>query len=308
MKNNLLKTFQNKLSGFLVLILKPLYLTLERSKIGRLAIYKLQKPNTLLVAEASNLKFVVNSSDMAIGFTTYVNKRAFDSEKLGSLLSLLPPSSSGEGIILFDLGANIGTICIPAVTQGLVSEALAFEPDPNNYALLVSNIAINDLSDKIRHFNYALVADGDPAELKFELDFLNWGDHRIRVTDEPGIHKEEDRKVISVETAKLDDFAEQLDFRRALIWMDVQGFEGYVLRGSKKFTDSKVPIVTEFWPYGLKRAGCFDMFIESIVSASYSTIVDSNDLETKHSCSRQALLNLASHYGDVGSGTDLLIY
>ncbi|WP_449411898.1 FkbM family methyltransferase [Methylobacterium komagatae] len=45
---------------------------------------------------------------------------------------------------------------------------------------------------------------------------------------------------------------------RSLIWIDVQGWELQVLLGARAAVAAGVPIVIEFWPYGLQRNGMMD--------------------------------------------------
>jgi hypothetical protein len=45
-----------------------------------------------------------------------------------------------------------------------------------------------------------------------------------------------------------------------LVWMDVQGHEAHVLAGATCLAG--VPVVTEFWPFGLRRAGALARFHE----------------------------------------------
>ena len=40
--------------------------------------------------------------------------------------------------------------------------------------------------------------------------------------------------------------------------MDVQGYEGYILTGAKNTLQFTPPLVTEFWPYGMKRASTYE--------------------------------------------------
>lgn len=304
--SNLIKSFENKTSRLLSVGYRLMLLILDSIKIGRMAVYKAQAPNTLLVAKASNLKFLVNSSDMMVGFSTYINRVAFDSEKIGPLLSIC--GRGGGDSIMLDIGANIGTIGLTALAQGDVAEVWAFEPEPHNFSLLMSNIWLNGLNDGVRSFNVALTDKGDGSELEFELDTINFGDHRVRNTEQSGIYGEELRKVIRVKSARLDELCAELNYDKAIIWMDTQGHEGYVLRGSTALINKKIPIVTEFWPYGLKRSDCFDKFIDAIVSGPYTNIVDLNDKKVNLPCNKSTLLNIASHYGFEGRGTDILIY
>ncbi len=135
---NLRKSFKNKTSRILSFGYKLVLSIRDSTKIGRMTVYKAQAPNTLLVAKASDLKFLVNSSDMAVGLSTYINRVAFDSEKISPLLSIC--GRGGGQSIMLDIGANIDTIGLTALAQGDVAEVWAFEPEPHNYSLLMSNI------------------------------------------------------------------------------------------------------------------------------------------------------------------------
>lgn len=301
--------FENISSRILSIFLKPLFLILESSKIGRMALFKSKRPNTIFVSEASNIKFLINSSDMGVGFPTYINKRAYDSEKVVLIFDFLQRQELGvKRSILLDIGANIGTIGLTALAHGVVSEVWAFEPEPHNYSILVSNISLNGLTESVRHFNVALTDSGDDSDLEFELDCVNFGDHRVRRTNKIGLYREESRQVIKVKSAMLDSFCDELDFDNAIVWLDTQGYEGYVLSGSAMLIKNKVPIVTEFWPYGLKRSGCFDKFVDSILSGPYNSIVDLKNFKATLNCDRSTLIALSNIYGFDGVGTDLLIY
>jgi hypothetical protein len=52
--------------------------------------------------------------------------------------------------------------------------------------------------------------------------------------------------------------------------MDVQGFEGRVLEGGTRTIQAGVPVVAEFWPYGIRRSGLdrdqFCGLVESLFS------------------------------------------
>lgn len=60
-------------------------------------------------------------------------------------------------------------------------------------------------------------------------------------------------------TARLDDLLSQVpegwtdDIK--LIWIDTQGHEGHVFGGGENLFSRDIPVVSEIWPYGLKRAG-----------------------------------------------------
>ena len=69
--------------------------------------------------------------------------------KFKKVKHLTPMYSLSNGFdsedIFLDIGANIGVICIPAVSRGLVEEAIAIEPESENFKLLKLNISLNNL-------------------------------------------------------------------------------------------------------------------------------------------------------------------
>jgi hypothetical protein len=90
-----------------------------------------------------------------------------------------------------------------------------------------------------------------------------------------------------------------------LLWMDTQGHEVHVLRGSQKLLARGIPVVTEFWPYGLSRAGISgDEFIEA-VQKRFTHFYDLRDARLAPA-DIAAVPELFSRYPDV-KFTDLLL-
>ncbi|OHY34153.1 FkbM family methyltransferase [Cylindrospermopsis raciborskii] len=151
----------------------------------------------------------------------------------------------------------------------ILLHAIAWEPDPENFKLLRCNIILNDLEEKVTLYNLALGRDSGKT-LKFELSEDNFGDHRIRVSDDSGKYHEESRKIIEVKSETLDSYIdifrqENLSGNQLILWIDVQGYEGEVLAGARTLIEQMKPAIgMEFWPYGLDRAGGIDSLIEAI--------------------------------------------
>jgi len=165
-------------------------------------------------------------------------------------------ASGGRGWLL-DVGANVGTVCIALARKGAFTRALAVEPAPDTFRHLVKNVARNSLDDAICCVNVALSATSGTAELELSR---NSGDHRVRVArplaDER--YHEHTRPLVSVPLRRLDDLLDEsgVAWRDVgLLWMDVQGHEQHVLEGAPGLLASRVPVVIELWPYGLRRAG-----------------------------------------------------
>ena len=79
----------------------------------------------------------------------------FDFKKLQMTINFLNKKNKNIKK-LYDIGANLGVICIPAVNRGLVKKAYAVEPEDNNFKLLKLNIALNNLEEKITPYHYAM--------------------------------------------------------------------------------------------------------------------------------------------------------
>ena len=253
-------------------------------------------------------KFLLHTNDSEISKNCYVNG-TFDLEKLEKVLNLLGDSFKLETI--YDVGANIGTICIPAVNRGLAKYAKAIEPEKKNYKLLKLNISLNDLEDNIDSFNYAL-SSRDNELLDLEKSNNNYGDHRVRINDNlKGEYSEEIRNTEKIESITFDTLFPNFNSKNSLVFMDTQGFEAYILLGAKKLTSTQSPIVLEFWPYALKRTNSFDI-LKNILK-NYLFYYDLSELNPqKININKKSLDNLFSGWDEEQSDkgnlfTDILI-
>jgi len=192
-----------------------------------------------------------------------------------------------------DIGANIGTHLVAALLGAGFSEATAFEPVPELFKVLQENISINHLTQKSALFNLAL--SNKNTILQIELSPHNMGDNRIVKSNRLSKHNEDLWEKTPIFTATLDSITilkkqqlyflssddlksalqsdacymvgynqstpvqsqliEGLNKNNTLAWIDTQGHEPDIFKGAKKLLKSRIPLVTEFWPYGLARAG-----------------------------------------------------
>ncbi len=96
--------------------------------------------------------------------------------------------------------------------------------------------------------------------------------------------------------------------------MDVQGHEAHVLRGASELLRSDVPIVIEYWPYGLRRAGGLET-LHSLIAEHYAYVIDlrSRDEQPPRLLPADHLPRLESEYGwgdggdHVDPATDLIL-
>jgi FkbM family methyltransferase len=209
--------------------------------------------------KTANGLLTCDSKDWLIGKYLYVYRR-YETEIIRATLELLTREgylNSVENNLVLDVGANIGIICIALVKENHFKRAIAFEPGPNNFRLLVKNVKQNGLADRIDCFPYALSSAMGEAEL--ELSSHNSGDNRLREIQGENAFDEDKRETVKVPVTTLDQVCvEHPDLFRekvSLIWLDIQGHEGYFFQGARQLLRQRIPVASEFWPYGIKRAG-----------------------------------------------------
>ena len=280
----------------------PLVKFLFQTRIGRDCLYSAQPKNELVIAKTNEgLHYVVNTSDNEIGRVIFRDRKSFDSHVLTEALNLIGKDKS----IIIDVGANVGTIGILGVSQGFFAKCIAFEPEPNNFKLLQTNVTLNGLSEKFELRTEALSNKTDGV-LNFELSEDNFGDHRVQIQKTSGLYGEENRKVISVNINTLDYALKDYDLSECVLFMDTQGYEGYVLSGARRLIDARAPVVTEFWPYGLKRSNGLDMFYKALSTSKYTTMWDLRYPHKKLKFSIYKIKNIALDLREDGDYTDLV--
>ena len=226
-----------------------------------------KKITELLAINNFNEKYIVNTNDKVIGRSLYIIG-SFDFNIFLQTLEILKNKIKIETLV--DIGANIGSICIPAVKRGIIKNCLAIEPEPYNFDLLTKNIFINGLTNKIQTFNVAL-GQFDNEKIKFELSENNYGDHRIKSNStEKNYYNEDKRKIIDIEMKRLDTVVQDFDPKETLLWMDVQGYEGFVLEGGINILSKKPPLVIEFWPYGLDKFNSYNLLKKNLIKLNYT--------------------------------------
>lgn len=168
-----------------------------------------------------------------------------------------------EGMVVLDIGANIGYYTLQFA--GLVGEkgkVFSFEPDPDNYRLLIKNIEQNNYKNVVPI--QKAVSDKTGRSYLFLCED-NKGDHRIFDS------KDDKRHCIEIETVALDDFFSAQD-QVDVIKMDIQGAEYLGLLGMEKLIKGRknIILVVEFSPILLKKCCISErQFIDKIIDYGF---------------------------------------
>ncbi len=259
-------------------------------------------PSLTLTRRTFHGKMSFSNEDRVIGYALFVYG-AFEYNKILSTLSVLRSLGvlTHERKMLLDVGANIGTVCIPALTSGAFGSALAFEPDPQNVAYLRRNIAQNGLERRVGVLDVALSSYN--GEITLVRSGFNHGDHRVTTGPASGTKTE-----LRVSARRLDDLLEERRVRHedvGLLWMDVQGHEPWVLEGASRLVASGCPVLAEFAPFLLRAA---NRRVDEVVASMQDAFASFFDMAEEDPMRRDVseLTAVARRYDESGF-TDLLL-
>jgi FkbM family methyltransferase len=211
-----------------------------------------RQPPAVLTKTTANGRLSFDTRDHTIGRALYV-KRQYEMDLVQAALATLragghlSPHPSG---CVIDIGANIGVICIALLKHGYFREAVAIEPDAANFALLERNVAQNGLRDSIRCLERALSNEEGVFALERSPD--NWGGHRLGA---PTQNQGGGVAAITLDGLVSRDARLSRPDSVSLVWIDVEGHEGWCFAGARRLLSRGVPVVAEFWADGIVRAG-----------------------------------------------------
>lgn len=138
-----------------------------------------------------------------------------------------------KGDVVVDIGAHYGFYTLYASRLvGAEGVILSFEPHPDNYKGLLTNLCLNGIKN-VKTFNTAL-GEFDGKTKLYIRSHSGWHSISIRSKD-----------YITVDLAKLDTIAEGLNLKKVdLIKMDTEGAELDILKGANEVVKRFKPSLT----------------------------------------------------------------
>jgi len=198
------------------------------------------------VLERHGVKIALNPLDPVISGALTMN--VYEKAETKFFLATCKP-----GMTFLDIGANVGYYTALAISRMKGNgRIVALEPDPENYRFLQKTIAVNDeYSSGVTITSVPKAASDHAGRMTLFTSSDNRGDNRLYANQLAD--SQCDVEVVTIDSL-LDEMGIQaVDF----IKMDVQGYEGFVLRGMARTLEKSrsAVLLSEFWPQGLRNAG-----------------------------------------------------
>jgi len=175
--------------------------------------------NGLLLLNIIGNKMYVDTKDAGLSFDLILDgiREPYSTQYVIDILK--------EGDVILDIGANIGYYALlEAKLIGESGKVYAVEPVPGNFELLKKNTHLNDF----KHIELFCLgaSDIDGETEMFLYDQANWSSMIARAG-------KESKNKIRVKTVTIDNFLADKQMP-SFLRMDVEGFEGNILKGMKR--------------------------------------------------------------------------
>jgi FkbM family methyltransferase len=285
----------------------------EADALRRRAFWRMAARYTpVLTVDRDGSRFFVSTKDHVIGRRLFVYPRVPEHDidrAFAGLRSIPGVAETLPGRTVVEIGANIGYHTVQMLKRYGAGSIVAIEPSPDNCRLLSQNVLENDVADRVHLLPMALSDREGVVQLEISGD--NSGDHRIRVQGAPATGPEADRATIDVRAATFDSLVAEGEIdldATALIWMDAQGHEGQILTGATKLLESRIPIMMEYWPHGLRRAGGLEA-LHTLIAERYTHVIDLGHPDGPRVLPVDRVPGLEAEYGwtDEADATDLIL-
>ncbi len=232
--------------------------------LRRMDLLRQRNMEEIVSCTVDGINYVGRSSDNTILPNMILNRVNWAKEDMHLFFELAKEyyGYEDEDGIFLDIGGNIGTTSI-YVKKRMNSKlkVIAFEPVDNNYKMFKANMFLNDLDESdIIVENIGL--SNEITNKKVVLNEKNPGASNL--VDEVESSEEWEEVVCTT----LDIYIEEHNIcpeEIKYIWMDVEGYEGFVFDGADKtLGQNTIPMFMEYVPEYLERASCKELLHEKL--------------------------------------------
>jgi len=198
--------------------------------------------------------------------------------------------------VIFDIGANIGSMCLSFAKRAPTGIVYAFEPTAYAYTKLLRNLSLNpDIAARI-HAIHAYVSNRSAEGLPITA-YSSWKVDALAVDVHP-VHGGLSRPAEVAPVVTIDEFCQDNAIERVdLIKTDTDGHELDVLQGARETLRDRRPVVVfELGDYLLRERGQhFGQFLDLFEPIGYRLINSKNGMKvTLENYCRQVPLKAAT--------------
>ena len=156
----------------------------------------------------------------------------------GHLIKIMSLYLDGGSGVMIDVGSNVGANTLPLAAKHPQVKLHCFEPHPEIYKRLKSNIKINNINNVVSD-NYA-ISNSPEKSLKFfaQKHADNMGRSSLKLNSDIKDHEE-----ITVPTTRIDDRFADTIVPVLLIKVDTQGTELDILQSAEKTVEKFRPAI-----------------------------------------------------------------
>ena len=223
-----------------------MYTVIFRPKLIRWIVNRLILVSLPASVRIGGAKILINPNDPVISGALALG--VYEPEETDYFSNIIRP-----GMTIVDVGANIGAYSAITIDRLCGKGCLvAVEPASENFLWLKRNLELSshELSQINIHAIQAALSNA-PGSARLYKNGSNKGDNRL-YRDNLLAENEE------VQVLTLDGLCQQKGILSIdILKIDVQGFEGKVIEGSRKILNSstRCHLFFEFWPEGMQKAG-----------------------------------------------------
>jgi len=192
--------------------------------------------------------------------------------------------------VVFDVGANIGSMTLRFAQLAKQGRIYAFEPTDFAFKKLLRNVSLNsELSRRISPIQ-SFISDRSETTCHIRA-YASWKVNRTEDNKHP-LHGGIIQSASAVSAITIDDFCEKEKLHRVdLIKIDTDGHELRVLRGAHKTIEKYLPyVIFEAGLYVMKEHDVtFELFFDYFSSAGYTLI----------NCKNGRIVGLENYYKQI---------
>lgn len=205
-------------------------------------------------------QMIVNRFDYCKHFAGVGGKLLESGNMIGDEVRFLMSQITIPNPVIFDVGANIGTLTIPLAQANRQGTIYSFEPQKQVFYMLCGNLALNNL-DNVKAYNIGLGKEQGILNIP-NIDYYSpasFGSVELtgKQLEDFGQVLDYSTSMDKVQQQTIDGFIQEQEIQNlTILKIDVEGMEFDVLEGAKNTIERFKPIMlVEWWKCDKNKLG-----------------------------------------------------